>query len=80
MSRKTRDKARAKKKAAKVARYAARKDKDTSNSPCAERRRARARGMPMASRSHESPPWWDRGMRGSFGALIERSAASLVMR
>jgi len=68
--------AQAKKAAAKRARYEARKDKDTSNSKCAERRRARNRGVPMSSRSHESAPWWDRGIRGSFGAFIEKSAVA----
>lgn len=50
--------AQAKKAAAKRSRYEARKDKDTSNSKCAERRRARARGVPMSSRAHENRPWW----------------------
>lgn len=74
-----RAKDRAKKEAVKKALYD-RPQEQREKSKYAKRVRARRNGRPMASRSHESPPWYDRGVSGSFGALIARSAASLVMR
>lgn len=42
----------------KAEQYAARKDPKDSNTKYAQRRAARARGVPMTSRSHEGRPWW----------------------
>lgn len=74
-----RAKAMAQKAAMKKARYD-RPQEQREKSRYAQRLRARHNGAPMSSRSGERPPWWDRGVRGSFGAQNERTAVSCGSR
>lgn len=53
-----RQKTLAAKRAAKAARFAARRDPKEANTPYALRKKARERGVPMSSRTHEGRPWW----------------------
>jgi hypothetical protein len=76
MSRRTEQKLkeRAKKRAAKKAAFD-RPEGERQTSRCAKRKRERANGVPMASRAHETPPYWDGGVRGSLAAKMARSKA-----
>lgn len=73
-----RAKARAAKRAAKAARYALRKDPKESNSKYAERFKARLRGVPMSSRSHEGRPWW--ALESETWKAMNREGATVLVR